>query len=159
AFATAAEAARAAAIPIVAIKTGRSAAGARIAESHTSSLAGPDSFYDALFERLGIARVASVTALVETLKLLHFGGPASGTRLASLSCSGGAAALAAARAGPLGLELPPVAPGHCEQVRATLNNYVALANPLDYHTFIWNDEAALTACFTAMMAGGFDATM
>ena len=60
--------------PIVALKTGRSAQGARVATSHTSSLAGADSLYDSLFERHGIARMKSATAFAETLKFLHHGG-------------------------------------------------------------------------------------
>ena len=60
--------------PIIALKTGRSEQGAKVAMSHTSSLAGADTLYDALFERYGIARMNSVTAFVETLKFLHHGG-------------------------------------------------------------------------------------
>jgi acyl-CoA synthetase (NDP forming) len=45
------------------------------------------------------------------------------------------------------------------RVAATLNEYVAIDNPLDYHTFIWNDEAKLTATFSAVLAGGFDTAM
>ena len=36
---------------------------------------------------------------------------------------------------------------------------VAVANPLDYHTFIWNNQPAMTATFTAMVSGGFDLNM
>ena len=36
---------------------------------------------------------------------------------------------------------------------------MAVANPLDYHTFIWNNEPAMTATFTAMVSGGFDLNM
>ncbi|MEE8443730.1 MAG: CoA-binding protein, partial [Alphaproteobacteria bacterium] len=70
AFERAAAAARAAGIPVVALKSGRSARGAEIALSHTASLAGPDRLYDALFEHLGVARVHTVPELLETLKLL-----------------------------------------------------------------------------------------
>ena len=40
--------------------------------------------------------------------------------------------------------------------RATLERLVTIANPLDYHTFIWNQRRALRATFAAMMACGFD---
>ena len=63
--------------------------------SHTNSLAGSDSLYDALFERYGVARVHSITAFVETLKFFHHGGPLPGNRVVSMSCSGGEAALIA----------------------------------------------------------------
>ena len=44
---------------VIALKTGRSEQGAKVAMSHTSSLAGADTLYDALFERYGIARMTS----------------------------------------------------------------------------------------------------
>ena len=159
AFAVAADIACKSGTPIVALKTGRSKAAARITESHTSSLAGPDKLYDALFSRTGVARVNTVTALLETLKLLHFGGPLSGNRVASMSCSGGEAALVADLAEPLGLVFPELTSEHQARVRETLNDYVDVANPLDYHTFIWGDDAALEACYGAMLDGGFDAAM
>ncbi|MGH6907936.1 MAG: CoA-binding protein, partial [Aestuariivirga sp.] len=56
AFTRAALMARDCRTPIVALKTGRSVAGAKVAMSHTATLAGTDNFYDALFERYGIAR-------------------------------------------------------------------------------------------------------
>jgi hypothetical protein len=43
-------------VPLVALKAGTSALGAQTAMSHTSSLAGPDALYDALFARCGVAR-------------------------------------------------------------------------------------------------------
>jgi acyl-CoA synthetase (NDP forming) len=145
--------------PIVALKTGRSEQGAKVALSHTSSLAGTDSLYDALFERCGVARVHSVTAFVETLKLLHHGGPLEGGRLLSMSCSGGEAALIADMAEGRSLSFPPFDADTRARVAATLNDYVAVDNPLDYHTFIWNQDDKLKATFSAALAGGFDAGM
>ena len=78
AFARAAAIARKRKVPIVVLKTGRSEQGAKVAMSHTSSLAGADTLYDALFERYGIARMKSVSAFAETLKFLHNGGPIAG---------------------------------------------------------------------------------
>jgi acyl-CoA synthetase (NDP forming) len=159
AFASAAAAARKARKPVVALKTGRSEQGAKVAMSHTSSLAGADSLYDALFDRYGISRLDSVTAFVETLKFLHHGGPTRGSRLVSMSCSGGEAALVADLAGSRTVTFPPFDSCTRQRVAATLNDYVAIDNPLDYHTFIWNDEARLTATFSAALAGGFDVAM
>lgn len=159
AFAAAALRARDARKPVIALKTGRSEQGAKVTMSHTSSLAGADQLYDALFERTGIARVASVTAFVETLKLLHHGGPLSGNRLVSMSCSGGEAALVADMAMDKGVAFPPFDAETRANVAATLNEFVAIDNPLDYHTFIWRQEEKLEATFTAVLNGGFDAGM
>ena len=54
---------------------------------------------------------------------------------------------------------PPLTDAHRPSVKATLGPLVAVANPLDYHTFIWNNQPAMTAAFTAMVSGGFDLNM
>ena len=158
AFAKACEKARASRKPIVVLKTGRSGQGAKVALSHTSSLAGADALYDALFERLGVARMTSITAFCEALKFLHFGA-LEGGRLVSLSCSGGEAALAADLAVGRRISFPPFDGNTAAKVAATLNEFVAIDNPLDYHTFIWNQEERLTNTFTAVLSGGFDVGM
>jgi acyl-CoA synthetase (NDP forming) len=144
-------------VPVVALKAGSSAKGAVITLSHTSSLSGADRLYDALFERYGIARVHEPGALIETLKLLHTLGPLTGARIVSASCSGGEASLVADLAHLQQLELPDLPePVHTE-LQAVLGEKVHVANPLDYHTYIWGDLAAQTACFTAMLGCRFDA--
>jgi acyl-CoA synthetase (NDP forming) len=159
AFAAAAARAHALRKPLVALKTGRSPQGARITMSHTASLAGADRLCDALFDRYGVARVATLTGLVETLKLLHYGGPLPGRRLLSLSCSGGEAALAADLALDRGLSFPPFPDAAATKVGATLNELVTIDNPLDYHTFIWGQPDSLRSTFAAALGGGFDAGM
>jgi acyl-CoA synthetase (NDP forming) len=145
--------------PVIALKTGRSEQGAKVAMSHTSSLAGSDTLYDALFERHGVARVTTITQFVETLKFLHHGGALGGARCVSMSCSGGEAALVADLALDCKLEFPPFASETAVKIAATLNAYVAIDNPLDYHTFIWGSREKLTDTFAAVLGGGFDIGM
>jgi acyl-CoA synthetase (NDP forming) len=156
-FAAAAAEARAAGIPIVVLKAGRSALGAALALSHTSSLAGDDALYQALFDRLGVLRVDSLPALLETAKLLAVAGRPRGERLAIFTCSGGECLLAADYAAALGLALPGFSPEQTAALREQLPAFATVANPLDYNTSLWNDEAALTRCFTTVLAQGFDA--
>ena len=144
-------------IPLVALKSGSSTLGAQVTMSHTSSLAGPDGLYDALFERLGIARVHEPAALLETLKFLHVHGSLPGKRIISASCSGGEASLVADLAQPRGLEMPSLPEAARLQLHAVLGDKVSIANPLDYHTYIWGDLPAQTACFDGLLACGFDA--
>jgi acyl-CoA synthetase (NDP forming) len=158
AFAAACERARQRKKPVVILKTGRSEQGAAVAMSHTSSLAGADNLYDALCIRYGIARVHTITAFVETLKFLH-GGALSDARIVSLSCSGGEAALTADMAMGRGVSLPDFNSGTAARVRATLNEYVSVTNPLDYHTFIWNQPEKMEATFGAVLSGGYDVGM
>ncbi len=158
AFAAACEKARARKKPVVILKTGRSEQGAAVAMSHTSSLAGADNLYDALCARYGVARVHSITAFVETLKFLH-GGALKDARIVSCSCSGGEAALTADMAMGRGVSLPDFNIDTAKRVRATLNEYVSVSNPLDYHTFIWNQSEKIEATFTAVHSGGYDVGM
>lgn len=146
-------------VPLVAMKAGSSALGAQTAMSHTSSLAGPDALYDTLFARYGIARVRDPAGLIETCKFLHVHGPLAGKRIISASCSGGEASLVADLAQPRGLEMPAIPPAAATRLRAVLGDKVNVANPLDYHTYIWGDLAAQTECFSGLMDCGFDATL
>jgi acetyl-CoA synthetase len=66
--------------PIVAMKVGRSEVAQKMVLSHTASLAGSDVLVSALFERLGVARVDSLEAIIEALKVLHVLGPLKGGR-------------------------------------------------------------------------------
>ncbi len=157
-FAAAASRARARGTPIVALKTGGSPEGARLAVSHTASLAGADAAVAAFFRRLGIAGVRSLPALIETLKLLHFVGPLPGRDIASMSCSGGEAALMADRAAGRRIRLRELSPSERATVAGTLPSLVTVSNPLDYHTFYWANEPALESTFVAMLGCGFDLT-
>ena len=136
---------------IVALKSGASEQARAAAVSHTASLTGSDAGGRAFLARLGIGQVASLTGMLEALKLLHVAGPLRSNRIASLSCSGGEASLMADSAVGRGVEFPPLSEAQKTGLRAALGPKVALANPLDYHTYIWGDEAAQTVAFTAMM--------
>lgn len=139
--------------PIVALKTGRSEQARAASVSHTASLSGSDIGAQAFLRRLGIGQVFSLPAFLETLKLLHIAGPLPSNRIASMSCSGGEASLIADTALGKGVRFPPLEPPQQDALRRALGPNVALANPLDYHTYIWADTDALAATFTAMMQG------
>jgi acyl-CoA synthetase (NDP forming) len=137
--------------PVVALKVGRSEAAQAATVSHTAALAGSTAGSDALFERLGIARVGSLPALLETLKLVHVAGPLPSANIVSMSCSGGEASLIADTAVGRQINFPPLGPAQRAALSEALGPKVALANPLDYHTYIWGDGPAMTRCYTAMM--------
>ena len=144
---------------IVALQTGKSEAGALIAASHTASLAGNRQAYAALFERCAVATVETPTELIETLKMLDNGGVLSGYRLASLSCSGGEASLIADMSEFTNLKFEPFPAEQTARIEATLTELVHVANPFDYHTFMWGDKPAMTATFSETMRGKHDATL
>jgi acyl-CoA synthetase (NDP forming) len=139
-------------VALVALTVRRPAQARAATVSHTASLAVHDSGAAALMARLGIARVDSLATLLEALKLLHVCGPLRSNRVASISCSGGEASLMADLGAAKGLVFPALDETRRAGLRAALGPRVALANPLDYNTYIWRDAAAMTRAWAALMA-------
>ncbi len=152
AFAALAEAARAADKGLVCLKSGKTALSRMAAASHTASLAGGGAASSAFLRQAGVAEVNTLAELIETLKIFHTHGPQIGRRICSLSCSGGEAGLVADLAAPFGLDFAPPSEDTRERLRDILGPMVAIANPLDYHTFIWGDGPRTTAVFTTMLS-------
>jgi acyl-CoA synthetase (NDP forming) len=141
--------------PVVALKMGKSEAAQKATVSHTASLAGNDKVSGAVLERLGIGRVNSLPALLETLKLLHLVGPLATNEISSMSCSGGEASLIADSAVGLDVHFRDLKPEQLPVLRQTLGQMVTLSNPLDYHTFVWGNGEKQTVAFSEMMRGGY----
>ena len=155
-FAAMADEAAAAGKHIVAIKSGRTAAARDAASSHTAALAGDGAASSAFLARCGVIEVDSPEDLMETLKIMHLHGRLAGRRITAMCCSGGEAGLTADLAGDLPLEWPSIPDDNLGRLGETLGPLVALANPLDYHTFIWGDEERMTQTFAAMMGDWVD---
>jgi len=141
--------------PVVVLKVGRSELAKHAAVSHTASLAGSDAVADAVLARLGLGRVQTLPALLETLKLLHLAGPLASHSISSMSCSGGEASLMADAAVGRTVEFAALQPQQLPRLRRVLGEMVTLSNPLDYHTFVWGDLARQTEAFSAMFEGGY----
>ena len=144
--------------PIVAMKVGRSPVAQKMVVSHTASLAGSDVLVSALFKRLGIARVYSLEALIEALKVLHVLGPLEGGRMAAGSTSGGDLTLLADGMRPP-LIMPPLSAEVTERLRETVHERILPANPFDFQMFDWNDEEQNTKNFSALLAQDFDVAL
>ena len=144
--------------PIVAVKTGRSEVGRKMVVSHTASLAGSDDLVSALFENLGVARVGSLEALVEALKVLHVFGPLNGGRIGAMSTSGGDLTLLADALGP-DLTMPPLSEKVAQRLRAAVHERVVAANPFDYQMFGWDDEDHMAAKFGALLSEDFNLSL
>jgi len=118
--------------PIVAVKSGGSAAGARAASSHTGALlAASDRATEALFDQSGVIRAETLAELFEVTSLLSTQPLPAGGRVAILTNSGGPAIMCADACEGAGLEVPELP----EEVRAELAAFLpaeaALANPVD----------------------------
>ena len=80
--------------PVVAVKAGRVAEGARAAASHTGALAGADDVYDAALRRAGMLRVHEIDELFDAVETLARSRPLKGDRLAILTNGGGLGVMA-----------------------------------------------------------------
>lgn len=145
--------------PVVVLKAGKSDAARAAVLTHTASMAGSDAASRAFFRQLGVACVDSLPQLLEALKLLHFCGSMAGRNICSISCSGGEASIMADAAQPRRLNFPALSKDQSQRVADTLSELVTISNPLDYHTFIWGDEVAMTNTFASMFECGFDLAM
>jgi acetate---CoA ligase (ADP-forming) len=156
-FALAAARARAAGKPIAVIKSGRTAAAARTAHSHTGALAGTDEVFEAFCRQAGIARCNTLGTLCETLKLFHTGGPLPGRKVLVMGASGGDMAMTADVSRDLDLDFAPLSPASTASLREVLTDRVTIANPFDIHTYLWFDPPALKRVFIEVLHSGYDA--
>lgn len=129
--------------PIVAVKSGRSVAGARATSSHTGALvASSNVTTDALFRQTGVIRTETLSELFDVAALLANQPLPAGGRVAILTNAGGPAILAADACEAGGLEVPPLP----EETRAKLRPFLApeasTANPVDMIASAGGDEYA-----------------
>jgi len=129
--------------PVLVVKSGRHATGAKAAMTHTGALAGSDAVYDAAFRRAGFIRALDLDELfaaAETLVHLcanvssNLGsdtGLLGGNRLAILTNGGGIGVLAVDRLTDLGGTLADISPAAMKKLDAALPPIWSRANPVD----------------------------
>jgi acetyltransferase len=121
--------------PIVLIKIGRSAAGAKAATSHTAAMTGTDAVHDAVFRQYGVIRVEDYDELLETSQFLAYSGPVVKEGVSIVSHSGGISSLTADKCGQMGLQLPDLTPSSREGLNEVLKGFGWAANPADVTTY------------------------
>ena len=117
--------------PVLVLKAGHSAAGARAAASHTGMLAGSDAVYDAAFGRAGMLRVERMTELFDAAETLALTREQNGGRLAIVSNGGGAGVLATDALAAAGGVLAELAPETMERLDRVLPATWSRGNPVD----------------------------
>jgi acetyltransferase len=117
--------------PVVVVKSGRMAQGAKAAATHTGALAGSDAVYDAAFHRAGILRVSDLRELFDCAETLGRVESPSGKRLAILTNGGGIGVLAIDRLVELGGDPAAIGPEIRERLDATLPPTWSRSNPVD----------------------------
>ena len=125
--------------PVLVVKSGRHAAGAKAAMTHTGALAGSDAVYEAAFRRAGFIRALDLDELfaaAETLGHLESNvssdvGPLAGNRLAILTNGGGIGVLAVDRLADLGGTLAEISAAAMARLDTALPPIWSRANPVD----------------------------
>jgi acetyltransferase len=117
--------------PVIVIKTGRHAQGARAAATHTGALAGADAVYDAAFRRAGLLRVFDLEELFTAAETLGRLKPFHGKRLAILTNGGGIGVLAVDRLIDLGGTLAELTAETRAKLDIVLPPIWSKANPVD----------------------------
>ncbi|MGF9758595.1 bifunctional acetate--CoA ligase family protein/GNAT family N-acetyltransferase [Microvirga sp. 0TCS3.31] len=117
--------------PVVVIKAGRHAQGAKAAATHTGALAGSDAVYDAAFRRAGLLRVLDLDQLFAAAETLGRQKPFPGNRLAVLTNGGGIGVLAVDRLVDLGGTLASISEATRNSLDAILPPTWSKANPID----------------------------
>ncbi len=117
--------------PVLAVKSGRTRAGALAASSHTGALAGRDQLTNALFERSGIVRVDQIYDLFTVAKAFSSQPLPAGNQVAILTNAGGPAIQAADATDATGVEVARLAPETVAKLAERLPPGAALNNPVD----------------------------
>ncbi len=117
--------------PIIAVKSGRSQAGARAAASHSGALATTETAVRALFRQTGVIRTDTLEELFDVANLLAHQPIPAGRRVAILTNAGGPGILAADACEARGLELPTLSDATIQELRTFLPATASVANPVD----------------------------
>jgi acetyltransferase len=117
--------------PIIALKAGRTQAGALAAASHTGALAGEDSVYDAAFQRAGILRVKTFEELFDCAELLAKQPKPKGPGLAIITNAGGPGVMAADTLSDYGFEPVTLSQKTLRKLNEILPPFWSKRNPID----------------------------
>jgi acetyltransferase len=138
--------------PVVVVKSGRMAQGAKAAATHTGALAGSDAVYDAAFRRAGLLRVFDLRELFDCAELLGQSRAPAGKNLTILTNGGGLGILAVDRLAELGGSATPLVPEIRAKLDAVLPPTWSKANPVDIGGDA--DAARYVAALDVLLADG-----
>ncbi|HNL23122.1 MAG TPA: CoA-binding protein [Pseudomonadales bacterium] len=117
--------------PLIVVKGGRHAEGARAAASHTGAMAGDDAVYEAIFRRTGMLRVDDLEALFGAAEIVAMSPRITGDRLAILTNGGGMGVLATDALMDAGGTLAELAPATLAALDQLLPASWSRSNPVD----------------------------
>jgi acetyltransferase len=134
--------------PIIVVKSGKFSESAKAAASHTGSMSGEDSVYDAAFKRAGIVRVNEIEDLFNAAEVLGTQPLPNGNRLAIITNAGGPGVMATDSLIINGGELSKLSSKSLSKLDEVLPSFWSKANPIDLLGDAKSDryEAAVEAC-------------
>ena len=141
-FLAALERARESETPVIAVKLGRTEAGAAAAVSHTAALAGEDAVYDSLFRQFGVYRADSIEEFFDIARSCVVGTRPANERVVMVTVSGGVGVLMADDANARGLDVAPM-PEAAQRRMLELVPFAAARNPIDVTGQFLNDPSLL----------------
>jgi len=137
--------------PVIALKVGRSSAGARAAASHTGSLAGDEVIVDAAFMQAGIVRVSNADELFDMAEVFASCPLPKGNKVAILSEGGGDNSIAADNAEKYGMDVPVLSTKTQEKMKPFLLEGMPASNPIDYGGTAEENPHMITECVKVCM--------
>jgi acetyl coenzyme A synthetase (ADP forming)-like protein len=117
--------------PVIAVKAGRSRAGARAATSHTGALAAVDVATDALFAQCGVIRMDTVAGLFDAAMAFSSGPLPAGPHVAIVTNAGGPGIIIADACEATGLAVTPLSEESQARLRIGLPEEASVVNPVD----------------------------
>jgi acetyl coenzyme A synthetase (ADP forming)-like protein len=118
--------------PIIALKAGRTASGAKAASSHTGAISSSDKVYDAAMSQTGVIRVHTLEELFDLLLVFsNMPLPSQGGGLAIITNAGGLGVMAADACGDFGLRMATFTNETVAKLRSYLPEEANIYNPVD----------------------------
>lgn len=146
------EVARANRKPVVAIKLGRTEAGAEAAQSHTAALAGSDAVFDAMFRQFGVYRAQNIEEFLDVGCALSIGQLPANDRVAIVTPSGGVGILMADEAEQRGLDVAPL-PVDVQRKFKELVPFAGVRNPLDVTAQVFSNLSLFEQALELVLTG------
>ena len=140
------------AVPVIALKIGRTAHSTRLAMSHSGAIAGDDAAYEAVFDHYGVSRVETLDELAAGLSLLSQSTAAGSGRFVSIHDSGFERELMVDLASDLGVEFADINPETTKQLASLLDPGLEPVNPLDVWGTGRDYPHVFTETFCALMS-------
>jgi acetyltransferase len=138
--------------PVLVLKTGRTERSARAARTHTGSLAGSDTVWDALFKQYGLIRASDINELADLVRAFSYLPLMKGRRIGVVTAMGSVAVMSLDACAEYGLEVPEFSPKVRKGLEAISPAWSQAGNPLDIWPMMMTSQRPLGEILRRIMA-------